>query len=271
MPTAELGVWHGARYDRRATTTTGGGDIGLEFLDLRRTRDPGLLEAVHRDLFVPNFPDPEEQEGPDDWSPRLWGHPEPPQPEQHGFVAGTHLGSADKRSLAGFAFVERYRESRCALLSYIAVDKGRRERGLGRELFDRTLSSARQAAEDDRQSLRAIFAEIHDPSRVHVARDVIDPEDRLRIMQRLGGWRVPVTYVQPALDKDSESSDRLMLIAFPLDGATKLAASAVSEFLSEYYRALGIADPGVDPDLRRVERELESLGVGPIDLAPLEP
>jgi hypothetical protein len=90
-------------------------------------------------------------------------------------------------------------------------------------------------------------------------------------MQRLGGWRVPVTYVQPALDKDSESSDSLMLIAFPLDGATKLAASAVSEFLSEYYRALGIADPGVDPDLRRVERELESLGVGPIDLAPLEP
>jgi GNAT superfamily N-acetyltransferase len=236
---------------------------------LRGTRDQGLLEAVHRDLFAPNFPDPDEQEGPDDWRPRLWGHPEPPQPEQHGFVAGTHLENASLRSLAGFAFVERYRESRCALLSYIAVDKGRRERGLGRELFDRALGSARLAAEDERQPLRAVFAEIHDPRRVPQASDIIDPEDRLRIMQRLGGWRVPITYVQPALDQNTQRSDRLVLIAFPQNGTPIVDSSAVREFLFEYYSALGVEDPSVDPDLMTIDKELSELRASSVDLVPL--
>jgi GNAT superfamily N-acetyltransferase len=238
---------------------------------LRKTRDRGLLEALHRDLFLPNFPDADEQEDPDDWSPRLWEQPEPPQPEQHGFVAGAQLSNPEDRALAAFAFIERYRQSRCALLSYIAVENGRRGQGLGRRVFQRALSSARQAAEREGHPLRAVFAEIHDPARVGRTSDVIDPTERVRVMQHLGGWRVPVSYVQPALDEDSERSDRLMLIAFPLDGATTIDASAVSEFLSEYYRALGIADLAADPDLNKVETELESLGGREVDLVMLEP
>jgi GNAT superfamily N-acetyltransferase len=240
----------------------------IEFVDLRKARDPGLLDAVHRDLFVPNFPDPDEQEGPDDWRPRLWGDPEPPQPEQHGFVAGTHLDSAE-RSLVGFAFVERYRESQCALLSYIAVAEDQRGKGLSRMLFDRALGSAREIAQQEGGSLRAVFAEIHDPNRVADATDVIKPADRVRIMERLGAWRVPVTYVQPALGQSSERSDRLMLIAFPLDGKPTLDACVVWEYLNEYYRALGLDDPSGDPDLMRVEQELKELGFGTVELVPL--
>ena len=262
-----MGVSELERYDRRATTKTD--DVGLEFLDLRRTRDPGLLVAVHRDLFLPNFPDPDEWEGPDDWAPRLWGDPSPPQPEQHGFVTGTYLRNAAQRSLAGFAFVERYRESRCALLSYIAVDERRRGQGLGRELFERALGSAREAAQQDGGPVRAVFAEIHDPRRVDQTNDVINPADRVRIMERLGGWRVPVTYVQPSLDESSERSDRLMLIAFPLNGQPIVDARAVSAFLDEYYRALGIEDPSSDADLMTVEQELGQLGLGAVELVPL--
>jgi GNAT superfamily N-acetyltransferase len=228
-----------------------------------------LLEAVHHDLFLPNFPDPDEQEGPDEWTPRLWEHPEPPQPEQHGFVAGAQLRSAAQRSLAGFAFVERYRESRCALLSYIAVDRSRRGQGLGRELFDRALGSAQEAAQQDGGTIRAVFAEIHDPTRVDRTNDVISPADRVRIMEHLGGWRVPVTYIQPALDETSERSDRLMLIAFPLNGKPIVEAGAVSAFLTEYYRALGVDDPSSDHDLMTVEQELKELGLGAVELVSL--
>jgi GNAT superfamily N-acetyltransferase len=236
----------------------------LEFVDLRRERDPELLEALHRELFVPNFPDPDEQESPDDWIPRLWGEPDPPRPEQYAVVA-----RAD--TLAGFAFVERYRTSRCALVSYIAVDASARQAGLGRELLSRALRSARDAAEADGEPLRAVFAEIHDPARVPDTGDVIRPADRVRIMARLGAERVPVTYVQPALDDTSARSDRLMLIAFPLDGELRVTGSDVTGFLDEYYRACGVADPGRDPDLLRVRQELDALGVGADDAVQLEP
>lgn len=243
----------------------------LEFVDLRREGDRDLLAAIHRDLFRPNFPDPDEQEEPDDWEPRLWGNPEPPQARQHGFVAGTQLTSPEHRWLAGFAFVEHYRRSRTALLSYIAVDKSSRVRGLGRELLSRSLSSVRRAADDEAHPLRAVFAEIHDPRRVSAADDVIDPADRVRIMHRLGGWRVPVTYVQPALGPDSQPSHKLMLIAFPLDDNPAIEVSAVTDFLAEYYAALGIADPLADPDLTAVEKTLAALGSATVDLVPLVP
>jgi len=221
---------------------------------------------VHAELFVPSFPDPDEQEGPDDWVPRLWEAAEPPQPEQHGFVAGTRLDDPAHRSLAGFAFVERYRASSCALLSYIAVDPRRREQGVARALFDRALGSARAASS---APLRAVFAEIHDPRRVAGADDVIDPAARARIMARLGGYRVPLTYVQPALGAGGERSDRLLLIAFPPAGETTLEARDVRAFLEEYYRALGVDDPESDPALVRVERELQSFAPGPVELVSL--
>jgi hypothetical protein len=243
----------------------------LEFVDLRTTRHPGLLEAVHRDLFLPNFPDPDEQEGPDDWRPRLWEDPPPPQPEQHAFVAGTHLGSDARRALAGFAFVERYRESGCALLSYIAVESSQRRHGLARKLFGLALGSAKEAAQRDGRPVRATFAEIHDPWRVNQADEVIDPADRASIMERLGAWRVPISYVQPALDENSKRSDRLMLVAFPPAGERAVDADAVKAFLSEYFRALGIEKPADDPDLARMEKELKELGGDAVDLVPLGP
>jgi GNAT superfamily N-acetyltransferase len=239
----------------------------FEFRDLRTTRDEGLLEAVHRDLFLPAFPDPDEQEGPSDWVPRLWRDPSPPRPEQHGVVAGIELDEERTRVLAGFAFVERYRESRCALLSYIAVDPRWRGRRLARTLFESALGSAREAAIADGGPLLAVFAEIHDPSRVDKIHDVINPADRVRIMAHLGAMLVPIDYVQPALGVDGERSHRLMLIAFPQHGEHVVDADVVRSFLLEYYGALAVPDPAGDPDLIRITAEL---GDGPVELAPLE-
>ena len=178
----------------------------LEFRDLRKARDSeklkardqALLEAVYDELFTPNFPDPDEQETLADWTPRLWGNPtqeRPRQPELHGFVAGTHLDDPKARSLAGFAFVERYPESRCALLSYIAVDPHARGKGIARKLFSKARGSAERAARDEGHPLGAVFAEIHDPHRV--TDDVIDASDRVRIMAKLGARLVPGSIPSP--------------------------------------------------------------------------
>lgn len=265
--TSERNLPTAAEYDWCTTTKIGDGDTQLEFLDLRETRDAGLLEALYRDLFLPNFPDPDEQEDPGDWSPRLWGDPAPPQPEQHGVVAGTHVNDASARALAGFAFVEHYRESRCALLSYVAVDKRLRQRGLARTLFERALGSARKTANADGRPLRAVFAEIHDPAHVEKKNDVIDPAERARIMAHLGARLVPIRYVQPALGEGGERSDRLSLVAFPQHGEHTVDADVIREFLLEYYAALSVSEPADDPDLVRITAEL---GSGPVELVPLD-
>ncbi len=242
-------------------------DTPLELRDLRSKREPELLEAVYRYLFVPNFPDPDEQEEPSDWIPRLWGEPSPPHPEQHGFVAGTRLDDAATRVVAGFAFVERYRGSRCALLSYIAVDQAWRGRRLARTLFEQALDSARQAGIADGAPLRAVFAEIHDPRRVEDTSDVINPAKRAQIMAQLGAQLIPIDYVQPALGGDSERSDRLLLIAFPQDGKDSLDAGVVRDFLLEYFSALHVPNPADDADVIRMTAEL---GPGRVELVPLD-
>src|SRR5437588_6676324 len=245
----------------------------LEFRDLRKARDSeklkardqALLEAVYDELFTPNFPDPDEQETLADWTPRLWGNPtqeRPRQAERHVFVARTHLDDPKASSLAGFAFVERYPESRCALLSYIAVDPHARGKGIARKLFSKARGSAERAARDEGHPLGAVFAEIHDPHRV--TDDVIDASDRVRIMAKLGARLVPIRYVQPALGKHGERSDRHMLIAFPMDGEHSLDGSVICGFLREYYATLGL--PAHDADLKDAE---QALGKGSVELAPL--
>ena len=232
----------------------------LELLQLRGARKDELLADVHRILFIPNFPDPDEQETVDDWARRLWDDVPLPHPEQYGVVAGLSLEDPNQRILAGFAFVERYRESRTALLSYIAVDPNWRGLGLSTQLFNAARDSAREAAERAGAPLKAVFAEIHDPARVLPGADSIDPTTRARIMAALGGMRIPISYVQPPLSPESARSDRLILIAFPPGHGMTIASETVRAFLDEYFRALDVSCPESDPDFALMMSELERLG-----------
>jgi GNAT superfamily N-acetyltransferase len=239
----------------------------LELRMLRGRRDDDLLDALYRELFLPNFPDPAEQEEPSDWAPRLWGRPTPPTPEQHGVVAGVALDDPPRRSLAGFAFVERYRQSRCALVSYIAVSSGWRGHGLSRRLLFAALEGSAKAAVAAGEPIRAVVGEIHDPRLVPPENDVIDPAERVRVMDRLGARLVPIDYVQPALGEDAERSHRLLLIAFPQNGEATIATDVVADFLVEYYRACDVREPRGDPD---VSRMIAELGTQPVPLEPLD-
>ena len=221
---------------------------------------------MHAELFTPSFPDPDEQEGPDDWAPRLWEAAAPPQPEQHGFVAGSRLDDPARRSLAGFAFVERYRASRCALLSYIAVDPGWRGRGIAR----RSLRSGARVGSrrgrgaaacglrrDSRSAPRRGCSGRDRPGRPcadHGPPRRLPRAAHLRAAGARYGWR---------------ASDRLLLIAFPPVGETTLDARDIWAFLEEYYSALGVEDPVHDPALVRIEQELQSFAPGPVGLVSL--
>lgn len=61
----------------------------MDIVDLRETRDEGLLEQAYRELYLKCFTDPNEQEDLEQYRQRLFGPQQPiPQPVTHFLVAG---------------------------------------------------------------------------------------------------------------------------------------------------------------------------------------
>jgi GNAT superfamily N-acetyltransferase len=229
----------------------------VEVFDL--TSLPGwerLLENMYRDLYLPSFPNVDERESPVDWIPRLEvNRPLPPQPVTYIFLTGSDLTIPDEshRSVHGFLIAELYQQSMSALLTYLVVAGPYRRHGLARRLMDRAVSQLKVKATEFDGPLRAIFAEVHDPM-VAEKNGPLDPRTRLDVMAKLGGRRVPITYVQPALGHDQARVRSLLLLTFPLDNqpVTMIRTQVVKEFLGEFYCAEGVTDPSRDADFVRM-------------------
>lgn len=220
----------------------------LEFRDLGERFDAGLLEQAYRNVYLPAFPLPEEQEDPEIWTPRLLD-PDG-NPRLCFLVAGTRLDDPARRTVQGLLVAEYYVVSRCVLISYVATHPDARGQGLARRLFD-ALGERIDAGRLSRgQAVQAVFAEVHDPAQNGSGDDVLDPNLRLCIMAKLGGQRVPVDYLQPPLGPDRQAAGGLWLIAFPgmaHHQASALTVERVRRFLVEFYRELGSDAPEADP------------------------
>jgi hypothetical protein len=230
---------------------------------------PVLLDRLIREIYVPNFPNQDEREDPAAWRQRLTIHsPPPPQPSTYIFVAGANLRSADdnQRILDGFVIVELYRDSRCALATYLAVATQSRKRRVSSQLLTYAVTALSRETKLADRPLRALFAEITDPHKPKAGATAdFDPFDRVVIMSRIGWRHVPIEYVQPALGGDRARVRHLMLWAYPIDGKPLAAISTpdLCAFLREFYRALGVERPDEDPDFQAMTRtaRTESLPV----------
>lgn len=220
--------------------------------DLREQPNPALLAAFEA-LYRRTFTDPAEREDPAQWPPRLYGDLPPPQPRMHLLVA---VDGQEGHLLGGIAF-EYYRDSRCGLLTYLVVAPDGRRRGLGRQLVRGALQRLQQEARAHGAELRGVFAEAEDPDRVGASDDAaMPPRERLTALAHLGARRIDIPYVQPALEGGDGPCRHLLLLAFyPPTGP--IAGSVVRDFLHEFYRALGVAEPATDADFCAMERVLD--------------
>ncbi len=178
-------------------------------------------------------------------------------------VAGANLHEAS-RAIHGFVVAELFPESRCGLISYLAVDSDQRRGGLGRRLVIRAVTALVQEAAGRGAPLEAVFAEIHDPERVDPGSDVMDPAERVSFWAKLLARKLPIPYVQPELRPGLGPVRTLDLIALPLggqnDGAVTLRAATVRRFLEELYEGES------DPDLHAM---LDALPGEAVELSPL--
>jgi hypothetical protein len=234
-------------------------DEQLEIVDLRTSRDEELLEEIYEGLYKRSFPFEEEREDLEFWRRNLW-EPRPDSLVVHFLVAGRGLRDGRSREIAGFIGSEYYPESRVGLVTYIAAAPEWRGRGVGRELLDAGFRALENDARTVGGQLHAVFAEIHEPTRIESNVDSIPPRDRVAIMARYGAKRVPIPYVQPALGGSGDRAYGLMLVAFPLRGRGfprgQLSAETVSRFLRELYAT---AEGEVRDDDRDFSRMLNAL------------
>jgi GNAT superfamily N-acetyltransferase len=242
----------------------------MKTVDLREHKDESLLRAVHDDLYVRSFPIDEERESLDYWLSALWGEGAAADDVRvHALVAGKDLDDPARREIAGLAFSELYRESGCALLSYLAVDSRFRRHGVARDLVRETFERLNRSAEERGAPLPAVFAEIHDPEATDELRaeDVMDPVERASFFAKLGARRVPIRYVQPALGENGDRARALQLVVLSSNGdAQTIQAEDVRRFLVDLYTA---SEGPPSADDREFRAMIDSLGSGPISLAPL--
>lgn len=236
----------------------------MDIINLRDTRDFELLQQVYNELYLTCFTDLDEQEDLEQYRSRLFDPQLPePNPETHFLVAGENLISTGPNQIFGLMIFEFYRQSSCGLLTYIAVSPAMRGCGLGRTLMNKAREILKARCT---QGLKAIFGETHDPAKVDASKDAMSPHQRIEVMKRLGAKLVPIRYVQPELRPKADRSRKLLFISFPLSQNEPLLSSSVIDFLDEFYRALGVADPQVDVDFMNAKSDIESAENNSIDL-----
>jgi GNAT superfamily N-acetyltransferase len=231
----------------------------LELVDLRDIRDKRLLKAVYKDLYVPNFPIREEQEDPSVWKPLIWGSLQKlSSPVLHILVGGYHLREPYERKVTGVIFAEFYRESECGLLTYLAVHPSSRQKGIGKFLLAEAVKKLKVDASSTAGALKAVFGEVHDPTKVPFSQDVINPLKRLSIISRLGAKLVPIRYIQPELKPGQGRSKGLLFVVFPTDDTPpkSLPTEIIRAFLHEFYRTQGVEIPENDSDFFNMGSQL---------------
>jgi len=236
-------------------------ELFVEIIDLRVSRDSDLLREVYEKLYLACFTDPDEQEDLEQYRERLFDPQKPtPQPRTHFLVAGESLNDPAHRVLGGMLIYELYQESSCGLLTYIAVNPAGRGRGLGRRLVRQAIDSLTEECQAAGGHLRGVFAETHDPRLIDPAEDAMSPRDRIEVMKRLGSMLIPVRYVQPELRPGDGRSRKLLLLAFPmvLNETPHVSGDALLDFMHEFYRALGVANPSQDPDFLTIRQDVEN-------------
>ncbi|MDB5386184.1 MAG: hypothetical protein JWM11_1830 [Planctomycetaceae bacterium] len=230
----------------------------MEIIDLRETRDLVLLERAYNGLYLHCFTDPNEQEDLEQYRSRLFDAQLPaPQPVTHFLIAIENQGDSASDQVLGMLICEFYRGSACGLLTYLAVVPGLRRTGLGRRLVEHAIKILRNDCTSP-HGLQAVFAETHDPQLIDAAREAMPPAERIEVMRRLGAYRLPIRYVQPALRPGSGRSANLVLLTFPTrpGESTVTHGAALQLFLDEFYRALGVAAPAMDQDFQVATRDI---------------
>lgn len=245
-----------------------GGDVVFRELTASAS-DIGLLRQFYHELYLPEFPDPDERESLDNMIRYL-------ELKAQGWYGANNyhivLLIEAGRLVAG-SVSDYLSAADAGVIEFLTVAPGWRRRGLGARLLRWTETTlAVDAGSRSARSLRAIIAEMHDPRIPDPHHASLEPLARARIWSGWGYRKLDFDYVQPALSASQHAARHLVLLARLPNGAahyTNLRAHQLRSLLREYfYWAMRIESPERTAEYQEMSAQLPEDGY--VDLLPLD-
>lgn len=220
--------------------------------------DRATLGLFYADLYVPEFPDPDERESLANIERYL-------ELKAEGWYGTNnyHIGLIlDHGAPVAGVIMDYLAAANVGVLEFVVVGVSRRNEGLATHV----LNWAEEVLEADAQraqgtALDWIVAEINDPYRPGAIADNVDPFTRLAVWSSRGFAKLDFPYIQPALSSDQKPVYNLLLAAKILrsDFREAVPAPLVETAVHQYLRwAMRIEEPESCPEFQAMRRYLRT-------------
>lgn len=229
------------------------------------SEDRRLLERFFEELYLPEFPHPDERESLENMVRYL-------ELKAAGWYGTNNyhiLLAFDGDRLVGGSVSDFLAEANAGVIEFIVVAPACRGRGTGTALLQRT--EAAIVSDAGRQRARApdhFLAELEDPFKVSPRSAAVDAFARAVIWHRWGYRRLDFPYAQPALSAQQRPASHLMLLLKASDGRHRdmradapaaIPADVVRRIVHEYLRwAMRLPDPEQSPEYVTMAHHLDA-------------
>jgi GNAT superfamily N-acetyltransferase len=225
----------------------------------------GALRRLYHDIYVPEFPNPDERESLANMQRYL-------ELKASGWYGSSNyhiLAMFDGDNPIGLSIGDYLAAANAGVIEFLLVTPGARGLGRGRALLDQTeelfLADAGRSGKEE----PVIVAEMNDPFAVNSLDDNFDPFKRALLWNKWAYGRLDFPYIQPALSSDQKPVANLLLIAKQLKHRPSIPAQRLKLVLSEYMQlAMRIEHPETVPEFKAMADYLD--GKDMIMIAPLD-
>jgi GNAT superfamily N-acetyltransferase len=228
-------------------------DMALSYREITASDDDiAVLRRFYRDIYIYEFPDPNERESLENMEQYL-------RLKEDGWYQNNNyhiLLFLDKETPIAGSIIDYLSDPNTGVIEFLVVQKSRRNGGLGAKLLVWTEDVfAQDAVKAGHVSWDYIIAEMNDPFKSVGLKDSMDTFERAMVWHRWGYRKTLFPYVQPSLSPDKEPVYNLLLMCKPgsrVDPDTMPSGTLMSAVYDYVRWAMRIEDPAANHECREM-------------------
>lgn len=217
-----------------------------------------ILRQFYHNIYVPEFPDPNERESLENMEQYL-------RLKEEGWYQANNyhiLLFLDKGAPIAGSIIDYLAGPNTGVIEFLVVQKTIRQTGLGAALLKWTEDGLKQdAIKAGYASWNYIIAEMNDPFKSADHHDSMDTWERAMVWHRWGYRKTRFPYVQPSLSPDKEPVHNLLLMCKPGTGINPdfIPPDTLVTAIYDYARwAMRIDNPAANQECRNMAAYLQS-------------